>query len=54
MKYFTQEPIEKWELSTDVDRVKLQTNKELAIPYMFPNQTMEVNEYKIKYGYVNR
>lgn len=38
-KYYASEPIEKWQLSTELDRVKVKDNKELAISLMFPKET---------------
>ncbi|KAM3144361.1 hypothetical protein pb186bvf_003525 [Paramecium bursaria] len=53
-KYYSSEPIEKWQLSTELDRVKIQANKELAIQLMFPQQTQQVKDLQQRYAFINK
>ncbi|CAD8125237.1 unnamed protein product [Paramecium sonneborni] len=53
-KYFTSEPIEKWEMVTDMDKTKIKQSQALSYHFMFPKETQEVEDLKMRFAYVNR
>ncbi|CAD8187821.1 unnamed protein product [Paramecium pentaurelia] len=53
-KYFTTEPIEKWEMITEIDKIKIKQSQILSYHFMLPKETQEVEELKMRFAYINR
>lgn len=53
-KYFTTEPIEKWEMVTELDKIKIKQSQTLSYHFMLPKETQEVEELKMRFAYINR